>query len=109
MKFKCVRMRGGRAGGEGSSARAGRPQRQSARALAMARWVPALVALLLVSAAARKSVPKTDHEPRIEEVTAKQLERLLTDKDFVAVFWCKLAPRQPHTCSEWRPQSPIPA
>ncbi|XP_022120611.1 uncharacterized protein LOC110996995 isoform X3 [Pieris rapae] len=53
----------------------------------MARWVPALVALLLVSVAARKSAPKTDHEPRIEEVTAKQLERLLTDKDFVAVFW----------------------
>ncbi|CAF4765406.1 unnamed protein product [Pieris macdunnoughi] len=62
----------------------------------MARWVPALVALLLVSVAARKSAPKTDHEPRIEEVTAKQLERLLTDKDFVAVFWCKLAACQPH-------------
>ncbi|XP_026480229.1 uncharacterized protein LOC113386679 [Ctenocephalides felis] len=26
-------------------------------------------------------------EPVIEEVTSKQLERLLNDKDFVAVFW----------------------
>lgn len=25
----------------------------------------------------------------IEEVTAKQLERLLHDKDYVAVYWCK--------------------
>ncbi|KPJ03384.1 hypothetical protein RR46_06540 [Papilio xuthus] len=33
-----------------------------------------------------------------KEVTAKQLERILEDKDFVAVYWCKcgpaLAPRQ---------------
>jgi len=28
-------------------------------------------------------------DPIIEEVTAKQLERLLQDKDFVAVYWCK--------------------
>lgn len=28
-------------------------------------------------------------EPVIEEVTSKQLERLLNDKDFVAVFWCE--------------------
>lgn len=28
-------------------------------------------------------------EPVIEEVSAKQLERLLNDKDYVAVFWCK--------------------
>ena len=27
----------------------------------------------------------------IEEVTAKQLERVLNEKDFVAVFWCKWA------------------
>lgn len=26
----------------------------------------------------------------IEEVTTKQLERLLHDKDYVAVYWCKL-------------------
>lgn len=28
-------------------------------------------------------------DPVIEEVTSKQLERLLNDKDFVAVFWCE--------------------
>ncbi|XP_045493781.1 uncharacterized protein LOC123692971 isoform X1 [Colias croceus] len=57
----------------------------------MARWVPAFVAFLLATAtvSARKSTPKSqqDHEPRIEEVTAKQLERLLDEKDFVAVYW----------------------
>lgn len=31
-----------------------------------------------------------DHaEPIIEEVTAKQLERVLNEKDYVAVFWCE--------------------
>lgn len=30
-------------------------------------------------------------EPVIEEVTAKQLERVLNEKDFVAVYWCKCA------------------
>ena len=29
------------------------------------------------------------HDPVIEEVTSKQLERLLKDKDYVAVYWCK--------------------
>ncbi|XP_041971075.1 uncharacterized protein LOC121727357 isoform X2 [Aricia agestis] len=54
----------------------------------MARWVPVIVALLLATAAARKSPPApARHEPQIEEVTAKQLERLLEEKDFVAVFW----------------------
>lgn len=28
-------------------------------------------------------------ESVIEEVTAKQLDRLLQDKDYVAVYWCK--------------------
>lgn len=32
---------------------------------------------------------KVKEEPVIEEVTAKQLERVLNEKDFVAVFWCK--------------------
>jgi hypothetical protein len=32
---------------------------------------------------------KGKEEPVIEEVTAKQLERVLNEKDFVAVFWCK--------------------
>lgn len=29
------------------------------------------------------------HEPIIEEVTAKQLERILGEKEYVAVYWCK--------------------
>lgn len=29
-------------------------------------------------------------ESVIEEVNSKQLERILQDKDYVAVFWCKL-------------------
>jgi len=33
--------------------------------------------------------PKDQAEPIIEEVTAKQLERVLNEKDYVAVFWCK--------------------
>ena len=28
-------------------------------------------------------------EPVIEDVTAKQLEKVLNEKDYVAVFWCK--------------------
>jgi hypothetical protein len=30
-----------------------------------------------------------EHEPTIEEVSAKQLEKILLDKDYVAVYWCK--------------------
>lgn len=29
------------------------------------------------------------YEPTIEEVNAKQLERILAEKDYVAVYWCK--------------------
>ncbi|XP_030027959.1 uncharacterized protein LOC115445721 isoform X2 [Manduca sexta] len=58
----------------------------------MARWPLALAAVLLLAAAttdARKSspAPPAKQEPRIEEVTAKQLERVLDEKDFVAVYW----------------------
>ncbi|CAO1323981.1 unnamed protein product [Diamesa tonsa] len=38
----------------------------------------------------KTSAPTTatiQHEPTIEEVTAKQLERLLAEKDYVAVYW----------------------
>ncbi|KAG5893623.1 hypothetical protein JTB14_006290 [Gonioctena quinquepunctata] len=42
--------------------------------------------LLLVTLVTAKRAPTTQ-EPVIEEVTAKQLERILTDKDYVAVFW----------------------
>lgn len=55
----------------------------------MARWLKALAAVLLLAAAATARKPAAKHEPQIEEVTAKQLERVLEDKDFVAVFWCK--------------------
>jgi hypothetical protein len=30
-----------------------------------------------------------EHEPTIEEVSSKQLEKMLLDKDYVAVYWCK--------------------
>lgn len=30
-----------------------------------------------------------EKEPTIEEVTSKQLERILAEKDYVAVYWCK--------------------
>lgn len=34
--------------------------------------------------------PAPKEESVIEEVSAKQLERVLNEKDYVAVFWCKL-------------------
>lgn len=34
--------------------------------------------------------PPAEPEPTIEEVSAKQLEKILADKDYVAVYWCKL-------------------
>ena len=37
--------------------------------------------------AAKSSVKEV--ESIIEDVSAKQLERVLNEKDFVAVFWCK--------------------
>lgn len=64
--------------------------------------VLALISVLLghVDAAARTKAEESTSsrgsagrqkgpEPVIEEVTAKQLERLLNEKDFVAVYWCK--------------------
>ncbi|KAG8331955.1 hypothetical protein J6590_031199 [Homalodisca vitripennis] len=64
----------------------------------LARWtaVAALLLLLLGDCAAAKKAAdpaqpapkeKKHSEPVIEEVTAKQLERVLNEKDFVAVFW----------------------
>lgn len=45
--------------------------------------------------------PAVGHEPVIEEVTQKQLERILQEKDYVAVYWCKCiqkqAAKQPQT------------
>lgn len=46
---------------------------------------------LEVECANKKSSPSAPaaHEPTIEDVTAKQLERILAEKDYVAVYWCK--------------------
>ncbi|KAL1464793.1 hypothetical protein WDU94_004408 [Cyamophila willieti] len=62
-------------------------------------WLGSILALLLIVVSSVdgkkqltpepspvKTKPK-DSEPEIEEVTAKQLERVLNEKDFVAVFW----------------------
>lgn len=62
-----------------------------------------IVALVLgvdvVAAAEKKSSAPANGQPPggkppkeesvIEEVSAKQLERVLLEKDYVAVFWCK--------------------
>ncbi|XP_072391995.1 uncharacterized protein hlk isoform X1 [Diabrotica undecimpunctata] len=53
-------------------------------------WWWLLLVVTLVTAevdAKRPSTTTTNQEPVIEEVTAKQLERILSDKDYVAVFW----------------------
>jgi hypothetical protein len=46
----------------------------------------------------KKSSPSAEaaHEPTIEEVNAKQLERILAEKDYVAVYWCKFFPFMDH-------------
>lgn len=41
------------------------------------------------NAASAPPPPPLEPEAVIEEVNAKQLEKLLNDKDYVAVFWCK--------------------
>lgn len=46
-----------------------------------------LLLLAVVHVGAKR--PSATQEPVIEEVTAKQLERILEEKDYVAVFWCK--------------------
>lgn len=60
-----------------------------------AAFLISLAALGVLCVTAKKEPPaapgptKTQTESVIEEVTAKQLERMLNDKDFVAVFWCQ--------------------
>jgi len=55
----------------------------------------ALLLVLLACAthvsAAKKAASSTKEAESavIEEVSAKQLERVLNEKDYVAVFWCK--------------------
>lgn len=65
------------------------------------KFVAALVCILFVALpttveCAKKATPPSTppaassvQEPVIEEVTQKQLERILHDKDYVAVYWCK--------------------
>lgn len=104
-----VRWRRRLRGGRGACAQGG--PAQSARALAMARWLQALVALLALASAgaARKSQAHVKQEPQIEEVTAKQLERVLEEKDFVAVYWCKCGreSRRVQRANSARASSPV--
>lgn len=51
--------------------------------------VPGSVECAKKSAPPVASPPPVVHEPVIEEVTQKQLERILQEKDYVAVYWCK--------------------
>lgn len=37
----------------------------------------------------KSTAAQVEPEAVIEEVNAKQLEKLLSEKDYVAVFWCK--------------------
>jgi hypothetical protein len=38
------------------------------------------------------SISSTQTDPTIEDLTSKQLEKLLDQKDYVAVYWCKCYP-----------------
>lgn len=50
---------------------------------------------------AKKAAPAAS-DATIEEVSAKQLERLLEDKDYVAVYWCKCRVREGPGNPIWR-------
>lgn len=58
---------------------------------------PVLISLLFLAIpsyveckkAAASSSSAGEHEPTIEEVSSKQLEKILLEKDYVAVYWCK--------------------
>lgn len=65
------------------------------------RWWPCVFTglLLLVAGLGPATAAKKDtNSAVIEEVTTKQLERLLNDKDFVAVYWCKWFQKE---CYSW--------
>ena len=51
--------------------------------------------------------PKSRDDPVIEEVTSKQLERLLKEKDFVAVYWCKSRAAQRRNAASRVPLAPF--
>lgn len=61
----------------------------SARCKLRFRLLLALVLGVAAAAAAVSEAPAAAKEAFIEDVNAKQLERMLAEKDYVAVFWCK--------------------
>lgn len=93
----------------GPPARPARPSERSWTSQALLRSPLLLLAIALLAAAlpladaAKKASAappgpgaaakggKEHIESIIEDVSAKQLERVLNEKDFVAVFWCKCA------------------
>ena len=58
------------------------------RALAREMWSLPLL-LVLVLAVSAPAAAKKKEEAVIEEVGAKQLEQLVEQHDYVAVFWCE--------------------
>lgn len=48
-----------------------------------------IFSVLSIGSHVESKKPSKQQEPTIEEVTAKQLEKILADKDYVAVYWCK--------------------
>lgn len=58
---------------------------------------PVLISLIFLAIPScvecKKGAPAAaEPEATIEEVSAKQLEKILLEKDYVAVYWCKCHP-----------------
>lgn len=54
------------------------------------KFFAAIACILFALASCPVSAKKpSSAEAVIEEVNQKQLERILADKDYVAVYWCK--------------------
>ena len=71
---------------------------------------PVLISLIFLAAipscveckkAAPASSSENEHEPTIEEVSSKQLEKILLEKDYVAVYWCKWRGSCVCMCIKW--------
>ena len=60
---------------------------RSGASAVLVMWAPSLLLLLLAVSA--PSEAKKKEEAVIEEVGAKQLEQLVEQHDYVAVFWCE--------------------
>ncbi|XP_057665662.1 uncharacterized protein LOC130899613 isoform X4 [Diorhabda carinulata] len=80
MCYKLSRRRLSSGGGGGRASR-----RRFLHLVKSSMWWWLLLLVTVVTAEAKR--PTTTQEPVIEEVTAKQLERILSEKDYVAVFW----------------------